>query len=275
MSLFCNLRQFYMPNLNFNWFSMPNFFTMPFFNQASTCLPICNSSNFLNLDPYSFALQNPSISVFNNSYPTIGVSSPLPALPQLSMMDTFTTTHFYANQTTTPFGSLLYTPSPINPPSSLNKTKRNKKVNSGSTNNKYLHYTTTKAAENAAKNDPNLEKLENVAGKVEIVSSSFITDIPYAKKGTTKILRKVSELIGEQLYITSALGTGHPENPHGKSGYESHHNADNPKLDIRVPNGYTPQEFADKLDKTGYFSHVLVHGTHIDVQIDIDKYSAA
>ncbi len=140
--------------------------------------------------------------------------------------------------------------------------------NAGKIDNSYI-LLSQKQAEEKAKNDSNLELLKG--GKNwSVLEKSFLTDIPYAKKGTGAILDKVANMIGEELIITSALGTGEAGNPHQKSGYASHHNAENPKLDIRTTgNG---NKLAEKLRSTGYFSRVSVEKDHLDVQIDSSKY---
>lgn len=141
---------------------------------------------------------------------------------------------------------------------------------SGSVNNSYLNLTKS-AAFAKAKTDSNLEQLKG-GRNWSISEASFRTDIPFAKKGTAAILDKVAAMTGENLVITSALGTGEANNPHQKSGYASHHNAENPKLDIRI-NG-NAQAFAQKLKNTGYFSRVSVESDHLDVQIDPDKFKS-
>lgn len=135
--------------------------------------------------------------------------------------------------------------------------------------NSYM-YLSLEQAKQKAKNDSNLELLKG--GKNwSVACESFITDIPYAKKGTGVILDKVAGMIGEKLTITSALATGEKNNPHQKNGYESHHNAENPKLDIRTNgNGYL---LAQKLESTGYFSLINVEGNHLDVQINPSKFN--
>ena len=139
---------------------------------------------------------------------------------------------------------------------------------SGKINNSYVNLSKS-AAFARAKNDSNLEQL--TGGKNWSISeASFRTDIPFAKKGTAAILDKVATLTGENLVITSALGTGEANNPHVKSGYSSHHNAENPKLDIRI-NG-NGKSLAQKLKGTGYFSRVSIESDHLDVQIDPSKY---
>ena len=155
--------------------------------------------------------------------------------------------------------------------SNINKTNFTfKKAVSGNVDNSYLTLTKS-AAYQKALSDTNLEKLSG--GKNwEVAESSFITDIPFAKKGTGAILDKVGGLIGEKLVITSALGTGEANNPHAKGGYASHHNAENPKLDIRI-NG-NGQELAQKLRNTGYFSRVSIESDHLDVQIDPEKFKS-
>ncbi len=141
---------------------------------------------------------------------------------------------------------------------------------SGAVNNGYSTLSQS-AAYQKALSDTNLERLSG--GKNwEVAESSFITDIPFAKKGTGAILDKVGSIIGEKLVITSALGTGEANNPHAKGGYASHHNAENPKLDIRI-NG-NGQELAQKLRNTGYFSRVSIESDHLDVQIDPEKFKS-
>ena len=68
--------------------------------------------------------------------------------------------------------------------------------------------------------------------------------------------------------------------PHVKnSGYCSHYNDKNPKLDIG--NCRTESEakaLKTKLDQTGYFSHILAENVggvwHLDVQIKDSAYSS-
>lgn len=136
-------------------------------------------------------------------------------------------------------------------------------------NHAYANLTRSEAL-NKAQNDSNLEKLTGGNGW-SVSSSSFSNDIPYARKGTGTILSKVSNMIGENLTITSALGT--KNSPHAKgNGYASHYNSSNPKLDIG--GGLSPSKaysLKTKLLNTGYFSRVEVetHGNtaHLDVQI--------
>ncbi len=154
-------------------------------------------------------------------------------------------------------------------PKSSAKPVAYKKNTSGVEDKSYLSLSKTEAYKKAEK-DPNLEKLTGGKGW-SVSENSFKTDIPFAKKGTSKILEEVSKLTGEKLVITSALGTGQAHNPHKKSGYDSHHNAANPKLDIRAHGN--ANQLAEKLRKTGYFSWVLSEGDHVDVQIDYKKFS--
>ncbi len=167
--------------------------------------------------------------------------------------------------------SLKTTPEEKTPKLTPPKISYNKNLinNNLKINNKYISLSKDEAEKQAEK-DSNLERL--TGGKSWSVSAkSFKTDIPFAKKGTSAILEKVSNIIGEEIVITSALGTGHPNNPHKKKGYDSHHNADNPKLDIRICGN--PKDFAAKLDATGYFSHILIEKDHLDVQIDPSKFT--
>lgn len=143
----------------------------------------------------------------------------------------------------------------------------------GNINNGYLHLSKS-AAYQKALNDSNLENLSNGGRKWQISTASFKTDIPFAKKGTGKILDEVASKTGCNLVVTSALGTGQAGNPHQRGGYKSHHNADNPKLDLSIPSGMSASAFEQKLRNTGYFSHILNEGDHIDVQIDPSKYNS-
>ena len=126
-----------------------------------------------------------------------------------------------------------------------------------------------------AKNDPRLEKLDGGKGW-SVASESFITDIPYAKKYTGKILSTVASIIGEHITVTSALGTGGTKNgktPHKVTqNYCTHHNAENPKLDIRT-NGHAGK-LRKKLIATGLFSRVSIEPDHLDIQIKHDVYRA-
>lgn len=137
----------------------------------------------------------------------------------------------------------------------------------GNIDNSYTKLNQAQATQKARK-DSNLEELRG--GKNWKVANTFHTDIPFAKKGTSAILQKVAQEIGEDLVITSALGTGEAKNPHKKGGYASHHNAENPKLDIAT-NGHGTA-LAQKLRNTGYFSRVSLESDHLDVQIDINKF---
>ncbi len=126
------------------------------------------------------------------------------------------------------------------------------------------------AALKAAAADSALERLSGGKGW-SISDASFINDIPYARKGTGAILEKVSDMIGEDIVVTSALGT--KTSPHVKSeSSASHYNRENPKLDLG--GGLTlaqAQELKTKLDKTGMFALVEVESdgstAHLDVQI--------
>ena len=168
----------------------------------------------------------------------------------------------------------IYTPPKTPPAQELTKPKvsgtAKKYALSGGkkVDNSYVSLSKSQATKKA-QSDTNLERLSG-GRNWSVSDSSFRTDIPYAKKGTGKILDKVSDMIDEKLVITSALGTGQTGNPHVKSGYASHHNAENPKLDIRT-NGHG-RELAAKLRATGYFSRVSLESDHLDVQIDPSKY---
>lgn len=172
----------------------------------------------------------------------------------------------------------------FNPTSWNNKTFSSKTSNSRNTSTSYnkpvngtidhSYANLSKAeAEKKAQNDSRLERLSG--GQGWSLANTFETDIPYAKKGTSEILTRVAELVGENLVITSALGTAGTSKqttPHEIGGYVSHHNAENPKLDIDCRDNAHVKQLAQKLEATGYFSHIHQHATHIDVQIDPNKF---
>ena len=84
-------------------------------------------------------------------------------------------------------------------------------------------------------------------------------------------------MVGEELVITSALGTAGTSTqgtPHEIGGYVSHHNAENPKLDIDIRNPEHGIALKEKLQNTGYFSHILLESDHLDVQIDPSKFES-
>lgn len=129
-----------------------------------------------------------------------------------------------------------------------------------------------------AKNDSNLELLTNGNGW-SISSGCFTNDIPYAKKGTGALLSKISAEIGEDLVVTSALGT--KTSPHAKGNSDcSHYNDKNPKLDFGGGLNYTEAtSLANKLRNTNYFSRVVVEANgdgnyHLDVQIKDGAYNS-
>ena len=165
-----------------------------------------------------------------------------------------------------------------NQPSKISKVKPNIKKKHCSTKKKvdtsYSKLSREKALEKA-KNDSRLEKLNGGKGW-SVAKDSFITDIPYARKYTGEILSFVSSIIGENLVVTSALGTaGTAKNktPHKISrSYCTHHNAENPKLDIRT-NGNS-KKLQRKLLLTGMFSRVSVEPDHLDIQIKNEVYLA-
>ena len=150
------------------------------------------------------------------------------------------------------------------------KTKSNKKK----VDTSYSKMSKEKALAKA-KNDSRLEKLTGGEGW-SVSEASFITDIPYARKYTGEILSFVSSIIGENIVVTSALGTGGSKgkrSPHKISkNYCTHHNAENPKLDIRT-NG-NAQKMSKKLKATGLFSRVSIEPDHLDIQIKNEVYLA-
>lgn len=232
------MKNWYMPS--FRWFNFP----MPRFI-PSICPPIYNFRPISIFAPIPLV---PIVPFVYNRYPL----STSPQRKTVEKKQNNSSTHANKKHTTN-----------YNSPK-INKTKRTQKID-----NSYVSLTKTQAAQKASE-DKNLERL-NGGKNWSIAQNSFITDIPYAKKGTGAILDKVSEMLGgENLVITSALATGEAGNPHKKSGYDSHHNAENPKLDIRL-NG-NAYDMAARLRSTGYFSRVDVEKDHLDVQIDPAKY---
>lgn len=229
----------------FTVFNQPcNIFNFSSFNCMSMFLNWNSSSNF----NFNFNLNNSANQIFNTA-----------------PWSTSTTINFspssYFNNTSSSYD--FSTPK--------NYTNNYNKNVSGNINHSYATLSKS-AAYSKALNDSSLENLSSGGKKWQISSASFKTDIPFAKKGTGKILDIVAETIGVNLVVTSALGTGQAGNPHQRNGYASHHNAENPKLDLKIPPGMSAATFAQKLRNTGYFSHVLNEGNHIDVQIDPAKY---
>lgn len=264
-NIFQNLNMNYFSGFN-NWF-FPSFgmfeqFTMPTLNWNMPSLfsfntfPTINFSNFFSNNIWN----NQSLFNFsNNTQATIDYSN-----------------YSWNNYNFAP----IFTTPPTNTTNSTNIVKKKtssqnanySKNVSGNTNNTYSTLSKNAAMEKAL-NDNNLEDLSHGGNRWNISKASFRTDIPFAKKGTGRILDKVAAEIGCNLIVTSALGTGDPGNPHQRSGYSSHHNAENPKLDLGIPSGMTSAQFAQKLKNTGYFCRVSPEKDHIDVQIDPAKYS--
>jgi hypothetical protein len=167
------------------------------------------------------------------------------------------------------------------PPASTTSNSSSQRSTSQSTssgracNYKYARLSRSAALTEAAKN-PNLEKLSGGNGW-SVSNNSFANDIPYARKGTSAILSKAAAQIGQNITITSALGT--KTSPHVKStGYASHYNETNPKLDIGGGlSHHKALALQKKLLATGYFSRVSVESdgatSHLDVQIKESAYT--
>ena len=141
---------------------------------------------------------------------------------------------------------------------------------------KYANLTRTEALSLASR-DSGLEELKNGTGW-RISDNSFKNDIPYAKKGTGALLSQISAEIGEDLVVTSALGT--KTSPHAKGSSScSHYNENNPKLDFGGGlNQSEANRLANKLRNTDYFSRVAVEANgdgnyHLDVQIKDSAYN--
>ena len=282
-------------NLNFNfgannWFT-PSFyfpqFTFPSFNNvwsgfnfsfSDWKFPTIDYSVFtwnrpVNFSSYAF---NPYPPIYTQTFTPMQsifteIASPAPATSSFggSFFD-LSLPKITAPKITPPAIKPSDTPPVAAKPS---KPRRNRKSTpQGTIKNDYIDLNVAQA-EKKARTDENLENLQELSKgkKWSISAGSFKTDIPYAKKGTAEILDKVTEMIGEEIVITSALATGHPKNPHKKSGYDSHHNSENPKLDIRTRGNSA--NLAEKLRKTGYFSWIYPEGDHLDVQIDPKKYN--
>jgi len=301
---FCNIFMnfnFRLPSMNFCGCSSPfvggwNFPPMPrFFNFGGSSLFGCCGNGFLgfggfspfmgfnNFTPNYFASYNQGIFRFPNYTPPSNQNLWSGFKPSTNSNQNFTSwanqlsaqnkpnwSNFTPSKTTYSFSSSSSSSSGAKAYSS---TSYSKSV-SGSVDNSYSRLSKSEA-ERKAQNDPRLERLNGGQGW-SLASSSFRTDIPYAKKGTSEILTKVSKLVGENLVITSALGTAgtaSASTPHQIGGYVSHHNAENPKLDIDCRDNAHVKQLAQKLEATGYFSHIHQHATHIDVQIDPSKFN--
>lgn len=154
---------------------------------------------------------------------------------------------------------------------SIEPTETDASKNIYKTDKKYSKMS-RKKANDMAKKDPRLEQLTGGKGWV-VNNGSFRTDVKYARKYTGKILSYIAQITGAELIVTSALGTGQYGNPHQRSGYASHHNAENPKLDLKASN-YSLKQLQIKLKETGFFSRVSRERTHLDVQIKPEVYLA-
>ena len=176
-----------------------------------------------------------------------------------------------SNKTKSSQNTEIKSESDLNDSAELEPTTTDSSSNIYKTDNKYSKMSKTKANELAGK-DSRLEKLSGGKGWT-VSESSFRTDVKYARKYTGKILAYIAEITGAELIVTSALGTGQYGNPHQKSGYASHHNAENPKLDLKAKN-MSMQQLQKKLKATGFFSRVSRERTHLDVQIKPEIYLA-
>jgi hypothetical protein len=169
----------------------------------------------------------------------------------------------------------IWSPSTLGTSNSSSSISASRSSSSGVCNYKYAKLSRSAALTEAAKN-PNLEKLSGGNGW-SVSSNSFANDIPYARKGTSAILAKVAAQIGQNITVTSALGT--KTSPHVKStGYASHYNDTNPKLDLGGGlSNSRALALKDKLLATGYFSRVSVESdgatSHLDVQIKESAYN--
>lgn len=245
-------------------FQMPSFFgfgfNMPFFGNFGgfANFPIFNNFNFYN---------NGLNTNFYNNIPQVNIQSYLPKEPIIVNMKA----PIFSTQNYTPTRPIVVNTANNATSMIIRRNNSYSKAVSGEIDNSYLGLN-KREAERKAQNDPRLERLSGGNGW-SIQNASFTTDIPFARKGTSAILEKVSKLIGKELVITSALGTGEPNSPHAKKGYASHHNATNPKLDISLK-GHNANDLAAKLRSTGYFSRISIESDHLDVQIDPSKFNS-
>ena len=259
---------FAQPNFSFGCFTMPNFFSnFSLFNFG------CNGFN-----QFSFMNQYPNVGIMNS--PSIFTNfTPTNFAPTTF---SFPDTPYVLNSSTsifnTPSWDSSYTLSITSPTNTFtsNSFSSTSHAANKTYNSKFATMSKSEAV-NAAEANPNLEKLSGGNGW-RISSNSFVNDIPYARKGMNAFLTKLSSQIGENLVVTSALGTA--TSPHSKNG--GHYDETNPKLDFG--GGMSESEaylLKAKLDGTGYFSRVEVEvdGTtaHLDVKVkenELAKYES-
>ena len=260
---------FAQPNFSFGCFTMPNFFSnFSLFNFGCGGF---NPFGQLGQIPYSNLFSNFGMmstpSIFSNCIGGQNFSTP-----------SFTNTPYTLNSPTsifnTPSWDSSFTPTfstpswdsfSFSPAKTETKDPTNRKKETGY-KSKFSTMTKTEAIR-AAEASSYLEKL--TAGNGWSVSSaSFTNDIPYARKGMGSFLTRLSKEIGENLVVTSALGTA--TSPHAKDG--GHYDETNPKLDFG--GGLTiaaAHSLKSKLDNTGYFSRVEVevdgNTAHLDVKV--------
>ena len=286
--MFCN------PVRSFNMFNFLNLFSscsvwnndyrynipeMPVYYQTNYTLPSLNYENFKVNDSiwgnYKFDLPNTSSSSNFDSFDFSGLKNISTKTTETADSKKTFNTEIKTNNAT---GSTTETTKTTGSPRKSNTKKLRSKGKGGAINYKYKNMSRSDALA-AAKKDNNLEDLSTKNNSGWVLKHTFATDIPYAKKGTATILQKVYEMTGIRMEISSALGTkgSGSGSPHKGMGYSSHHNAENPKLDISYSSiagknmdGY---KFADILWNTGLFNWIYVEGDHLDVQIDPDAYS--
>ena len=270
---------------NWNFPTMPNFFG---FNGGFGC---CNNSfgslfsfmpnfGFNNFNNNIFSFYNQPTTSFVGSWNQVQTSLPQWQSPSAQSLWNQVPTNTVTNTAT--WNSTATWSNTTSKVSNSSSTSSNGKTSfttysksvSGSVDNSYANLSKTQA-ERKAQNDNRLERLDG--GKGWSLASTFETDIPFAKRGTAKILDKVASLVGENLVITSALGTAGTSSqrtPHKIGGYASHHNAENPKLDIDITSRSHGEKLAQKLRETGYFNHISIESDHLDVQIDPRKFES-
>lgn len=257
------------PNYNNSFY--PIFSDMP---KVNFNFDFANNNNSWNNNSYNSFWSSNNYSGFNNNYASNYTYTP--TKPKTEAKNTSKTEVKPSGSPSQKTGDYTTNTTKASNSGRLHSLKITGKVNHD--------YTTLSRsqAEAKAKKDSNLEDLRETSKQYngwQLKANSFNHDITFAKSGTGRILQKASEMTGMKFIITSALGTGEGKTPHKiGNGYASHHNAENPKLDISLTvydkNGKAVEmdakEMANKLWATGLFSHILEEPAthHLDVQIN-------
>lgn len=241
---------------NFGCFAMPNFFTT---------MPIFNCFNNFSAIPFFQQYNNPI--AFNS--PSVFSSLNTIPMPSFNLNNSSIFSNYQTDYSNMWQQTSVATPSfdTIDWSYSSNSLSKRKSSSKDYSNSTYASLSRS-AAISKAEADSNLEKLTGGTGW-SISNASFKNDIPYAAKGVGNFLNKLTQEIGENLTITSALGT--KNSPHAKNG--GHYSDTNPKLDFG--GGLSVAQAKDlerKLNATEYFEFVKRedHGdgtAHLDVKI--------